>query len=45
MEKLVVSAICLLTGLVATALAHRPAHALTPVLNLARHDAALWILF
>ncbi|HEX6442669.1 MAG TPA: hypothetical protein VF007_10815 [Stellaceae bacterium] len=45
MEKLLVSAVCLLTGLVAIALAHRPARALAPVLNVARHDAALWMLF
>ena len=45
MEKLLVAAVCLLTGLVSIALAHRPARALTPVLNVARHDAALWMLF
>jgi hypothetical protein len=45
MEKLLVSGICLLTGLVAIALAHRPARALAPVLNVARHDAALWMMF
>jgi hypothetical protein len=45
MEKLVVSAVCLLTGLVAIGLAHRPARGLAPVLDVARYDAALWMLF
>jgi hypothetical protein len=45
MEKVLVSTMCLLTGLVAIALAHRPTRALAPVLNVARHDTALWMLF
>lgn len=45
MEKLFVSAVCLLTGVILVALAHRPTRALAPVLNIARHDAGLWMLF
>jgi len=45
MEKMLVSAICLITWIVATALTHRPARALASVLDVTRHDAALWIMF
>lgn len=44
MEKLLVSAICLLTGIVITALTHRPARGLATVLDVARHDVAPWIM-
>lgn len=43
MEKLLVSAICLLTGIVLTALSHRPARGLSTVLDVTRHDIAVWI--
>ncbi|HEV8030593.1 MAG TPA: hypothetical protein VGP42_06195 [Stellaceae bacterium] len=44
MEKLLVSAICLLIGIVVTALAHRPARGLATVLDVSRHDIAPWIM-
>jgi hypothetical protein len=43
MEKLLVSAICLLAGIVLTALSHRPARGLSTVLDVTRHDIAVWI--
>jgi hypothetical protein len=45
MERIFASAACLLICLVATALAHRPARGLASVLDVTRHDAALWIMF
>ena len=43
MEKLLVSAVCLLTGIVLTALSHRPARGLATVVDVTRHDIAVWI--
>jgi hypothetical protein len=45
MEQIFVAAICLLLGIVATALTHRPAPALTTVMDVTRHDVAVWIRF
>ena len=45
MERIFASAACLLICFVATALAHRPARGLASVLDVTRHDAALWIMF
>jgi hypothetical protein len=45
MEQILAAAICLLTGLVATALAHRPAQALARVMDVSRHDVAVWFRF
>jgi hypothetical protein len=44
MEKLIVAAICLLSGVVLTALSHRPARGLATVVDVTRHDIALWML-
>jgi hypothetical protein len=44
MEKLLVAAICLLSGVVLTALSHRPARGLAAVVDVTRHDIALWML-
>jgi hypothetical protein len=43
MERMLVSAICLMTWIVATALTHRPARALATVMDVTRHDIAVWI--
>ena len=45
MEQILAAAICLLTGLVATALAHRPAQPLARVMDVSRHDVAVWLRF
>jgi hypothetical protein len=45
MEKLLVSAICLMTGIVLTALSHRPARGLATVVDVTHHDIAAWIFF
>ena len=43
MEKMLVSATCLMTWIVATALTHRPARALATVMDVTRHDIAVWM--
>jgi len=43
MERILVSAICLMTWIVATALTHRPARAQATVMDVTRHDIAVWI--
>lgn len=45
MEQILAAAICLLTGLVATALTHRPAQPLARVMDARRHDVAVWLRF
>jgi hypothetical protein len=45
MEQILTGAICLLTGVVLIALTHRPAQALARVMDLRRHDVAVWLRF
>ena len=43
MERMLVSAVCLLTWIVATALTHRPPRGLATVMDVTRHDIAVWM--
>ena len=45
MEQILTGAICLLTGVVLIALTHSPAQALARVMDVRRHDVAVWLRF